>query len=404
MNRLRMLEEIAKRVPMLAHRDKDDWKHAEQLRAQFVADYPLRKISALTLDEFVIGNGPENHSFCYRLEQKMDTLGKIVGATALKFGVYFGRTKSEASNRYRFARCWGSTVEGAFRSVKEAIAALLQAAADGNSEAIAENRLSTMFKGKILFVYHPDEFAPIYSKKHLKHFITELDLSGSCLREVDMQRTLMAYRAAWPDLVAQHPALYMRLLYDIFDYPPENDAADAPSLNVPILDEAIKGAEFIPQMPALPVAANAGDGTRRKVDHEKQARSWRRIGDRGEALVLAKEIARLTQAGRPELALRIKHVSQEDDSAGYDILSFDEDGTERPIEVKATSGGNLARGFYISSNEVEKAKALSNWHLYIVFSAMSRHPQILRLKHPALKDFLLRPVVYHATVPPRRAP
>jgi hypothetical protein len=70
-----------------------------------------------------------------------------------------------------------------------------------------------MFKGKLLFVYNPEEFAPIYSREHLEHFIAELDLSGPFNCGADMQPTLMKYRATWPQQQVQPAALYMRLLY-----------------------------------------------------------------------------------------------------------------------------------------------------------------------------------------------
>jgi hypothetical protein len=89
------------------------------------------------------------------------------------------------------------------------------------------------------------------------------------------------------------------------------------------------------------------------------------------------------------------------DGAGFDILSYEENGMKRRIEVKATSGECLDGGFYISSNELEKAAALENYYLYLVFSAMSKKPRVLPLKHPALNgnSFVLRPVTYHVTLP-----
>lgn len=60
MNRLQMAEEIAERVPVLAKRDKDEWRRAEQLRRQFEADYPVDQIPNLTLDEYVSGKGADD--------------------------------------------------------------------------------------------------------------------------------------------------------------------------------------------------------------------------------------------------------------------------------------------------------------------------------------------------------
>ena len=54
--------------------------------------------------------------------------------------------------------------------------------------------------------------------------------------------------------------------------------------------------------------------------------------------------------------------SEVDDSLGYDILSYEEDGTPRYIEVKTTEhrSDNGELYFFISQNELEKAKTLKN--------------------------------------------
>lgn len=400
MNRLEMAEQIERRLPTLAKQYKDELQKAEQMRTSFIADYPIKKIPALALDEYVIGRGSSNRSLCYRLEREMDSLGRILGATAFKFGIYFGKTKSDAVEEYRFASHWGSTAEESFTAVKQAIVNLLESAGEDNLDAIADNHLSPMFKSKLLFLYFPEKYAPIYSEEHLKHFITELDLGGTFRGGADMQRALMRYRATWPELMAQPALLYMRLLYALFGYPSENKLPDQDSNNVPLLDEAVRGANFIAEMPAILADEKPKTESQGKSDYEKREKRLRRIGDRGEAVVVALERKRLIQVGKSNLAENIKHVSQEDDNAGYDILSFDEDGTHRPIEVKATSGSNLDRGFYISSNELEKAGALTNYHLYLVFSTMTKKPRVLPLKQPVLNggDFLLRPIAYHATI------
>ncbi len=400
MNRLEMAEEIAKRVPMLAQRDKDEWKRAEQLRKKFVSDYPAIKISRLAPDEYVIGKGANNRSFCYRLEREMDILGNILGATAFKFGVYFGHTKSDPVDRYRFASHWGSNHNEAFVAVKQAIVDLLAAADQNDFGSIAQNKLSPMFKGKILFLYHPKQYASIYSWPYLKYFFTALDLDDNFECEADMQRALMRYRAKWPKLRNQHPVLYQCFLYDVFGNPKYSTSSGHAAPSIPLLKTAVEGAQFIGQMPAMPaarVAKHAGHG---KINHEARQKNSKRTGDRGELVVLALEKQRLIQAGKTKLAKQIDHIAQRDDNAGFDILSFDDDGTERPIEVKATSAPDLRNGFYITAKELEKSGKLPNYRLYIVFSAMSKSPRILTIKQPAFNgvDFLPRPVAYHVTL------
>ena len=105
MNRLEMETIIRERVPILS--DSNEWKKAEKLRKEFVKDYPINEIMSLKLDQYVIGKGRENRSFCYRLERQLDCLGRILGATALKFGIYFGKTKTDSQKKIQTPKTLG---------------------------------------------------------------------------------------------------------------------------------------------------------------------------------------------------------------------------------------------------------------------------------------------------------
>lgn len=401
MNRLAMAREIDRLVPMLTQLDRSELKEAERLRKQFVSDYPIKIIPGLKRDEYVIGKGANNHSFCYRLEREMDKLGRILGATAFKFGVYFGHTKSDLIDRYRFAKHWGANFNEAFASVKQAIVDLLKAAAKEDLADIAQNKLSPMFKGKILFLYHPNQYAPIYSWPYLKHFYAALNLNDDFECEADMQRALMRYRAKWPKLRNQHPVLYQRFLYEVFENPKYATASGQAMPSIPLLRKAVEGAQFIDKMPASPPGVRFKFTGRGKSDYAAQQRNSRRIGDRGELVVLALEKQWLISSGKTKLARYIDHVAQREDGLGYDILSFETDGRKRPIEVKATNAPNLQNGFYITANELEKSRQLPNYYLYLVFSATSKSPRVFIMKKPNLKGsgFVLQPLNYHVTHP-----
>lgn len=106
-----------------------------------------------------------------------------------------------------------------------------------------------------------------------------------------------------------------------------------------------------PAVSASPGRAGGGSG-RQAVLPGQDARN-RRLGLAGEHLVLKSERETLRRAGRPDLAEAICHVAVvEGDSAGYDIRSFNLDGTPRYLEVK-TTGGPSTNAFFISPNEVE---------------------------------------------------
>ena len=398
MNRQEMEEQIQLYVPVLAVEEKDRWKYAEKLRTEFVRDYSLAKIAAMQLDDYVIGKGSKNRSFCYRLEREMDDLGRILGATAIKFGVYYSKDASQ----YEFGKKWGHNLGDAFSSLKEEITALLHSASRRDVESLNRNRLSPMLKGKILFVFHPDEYAPIYSKEHLYFFVSELNLHADPRSSVEMQHALMEYRATWPILMEHSAVLFMHFLYQIFPQVklPSAPATATPAL--PLLDQAIAGAEFIEQMPAVSVSQGKRTTAIPKIDYIEQQKQRKRIGNRGEAIVLSMEEKRLRDAGKPGLAKNIQHISDKSDRDGYDILSFDIDGSPRHIEVKATSAGNLERGFYISANEMEKAKELGNYYIYFVFSATSKNPKVLPIKEPDLRGahYNMEPVSYHVTINP----
>lgn len=414
MNRLDFCDEIARRVPIMIERDKEKWERLEELRKKFVSDYTIAKIRSLSLQEYVIGSNMKKSSFCYRIERELDQLGRIMGSPARKFGVYYGREKGDGSEkRYRFVKKFGNNVEDAFETTKANICQLLGDAAKDDLQIIKANKLSPMFKAKLLFLYHPERFVPIYSEEHLRIFAAELNLTGPFGSDVEIQRAIADFRREWLTLKDAHPILFMRLLYDIF-WRESDSGSDASQGKregkgkergkpLPLLEVAVKGAAYITEMPATGVKSSRTEHHNPTGERKSKWEERQRTGARGEAIVLALEKTRLIEGGRPDLAARIMHISQSDDSAGFDISSFEEDGVPRRIEVKATASSNLDQGFFISANELQHSMELDNYHLYIVFSALSPSPRVLRLAQPLFtgSDFSLTPVSYRASVLPK---
>ena len=107
----------------------------------------------------------------------------------------------------------------------------------------------------------------------------------------------------------------------------------------------------------------------RKYDYlERDARN-RKLGLLGEEFALAYEKARLIIAGKDTLADRIEHTSVETgDGTGFDIRSFEADGSDRLIEVKTTRFG-LYTPFYLSENERRVSQyRKEQYQLYRVFN------------------------------------
>ena len=129
--------------------------------------------------------------------------------------------------------------------------------------------------------------------------------------------------------------------------------------------------------------------------------SNKQLGTAGERLVVAHEQQSLNGIGRPDLANRVRHIAlDEGDGAGYDVLSFSPNGSERYIEVKTTRGP-WAASFFITPNEVQTSKlhrqAFCLYRLYRYNDALNFAKfYVLQGDMEATLD--LRPTVYRATI------
>lgn len=100
---------------------------------------------------------------------------------------------------------------------------------------------------------------------------------------------------------------------------------------------------------------------------EKEIRN-KHLGLLGELFILKNEIDFLTSKGRIDLVNKIIHVSvMIGDGLGYDVLSFDENGNEKKIEVKTTRS-DITRPFYLTRNELDfSINNPDNYYLYRLF-------------------------------------
>ncbi|MFN0156760.1 MAG: DUF3883 domain-containing protein, partial [Bacteroidota bacterium] len=101
------------------------------------------------------------------------------------------------------------------------------------------------------------------------------------------------------------------------------------------------------------------------TDWEKHQRENASIGQLGEELVIEFEKKRLNEGGLNGLAKDVRKVK---DGEGYDILSRYENGADKYIEVKSTTG-NEDTPFTISLNEMQFSKINpKSYHLYRLFN------------------------------------
>lgn len=122
----------------------------------------------------------------------------------------------------------------------------------------------------------------------------------------------------------------------------------------------------------------------------------RALGLAGESQVVALERSRLLHSGHEELASRVEHVAvTQGDGLGYDVLSFEESGLERFIEVKTTLY-SIETPFFATQNEVEASSFYSErFHLYRLFK-FSKKPGIYTLQGSLSESCQLQPTNYSA--------
>jgi hypothetical protein len=388
-----------------------------KLRSDFVRYFDQERIGKIHINDYVIGVGSpkKGFNFCYGLERQLDGLGRMLGSPAIKFGVYYGQTKEDQNDKYRHASRFGDTYQEAFEKVRQSILELLDAGKDENLNSIVKNPISPMFKGKILSTYFPERYLNVFSPDHLNYYLTKLDLDNDELISGDAvykREALIAFKNQDPVMKVWSVDFFAHFLYGEYPGAPPRKDNSGNKTSAHLSDYQT------PDFPANPkpdfidlkiLAPNSSKpnthskkGTQRRYpDYEKEARKLKKLGDRGEKIVMDLEEKRLTDAGRIDLAKKIERVSLKSDSFGYDILSFEINGINRFIEVKATRSNVGPANFFFTANEFQKAKETENYYIYMVYDVTSESPKIWAIKNPFYpenKNALMTPMTYRVII------
>jgi Domain of unknown function (DUF3883) len=390
---------------------KSHFLELEKERRNFIKRFTLKKIKSMSVQEYVIGLNRSGISFCYLIENKLQGLGDIRGPNAFKFGIYFGKTKSDAELRYRPTSKFGEDPVEAFGNVRTAILQLLDNAEREDLDGIRNNQLSPTFKGKILSTYFPKKYLNIFADEHLEHFLDKLDISYSeSDDEISKRKILIDFKKNDSVMSKWSIFEFSKFLYEAFGKPLKKE--DVPKE----LKEYLESRKDYPKMKDVKAefinleitpdnVRNSQKGIKQKkklIDFDKESKSRKILGNHGEEIVFNLEKARLIRAMKKELAGKVEWVSKKDDSLGYDIKSFEENGRKKFIEVKSTGKAPDSKAnFLISSNQYSIAKSTENYYFYIVFNAKSKNPKVWKIKKPLQYEnngLILTPVSYRVTV------
>lgn len=118
------------------------------------------------------------------------------------------------------------------------------------------------------------------------------------------------------------------------------------------------------------------------VTFRKRQEEAKRLGELGESQVIEHEQRTLNIIGRFDLSKKVRQVSIKNVAAGYDILSFDNQGNEKYIEVKASKSSYV--GFELTVNELNVARKLGTaYWIYRITNVEGGMPKITQIQDPA---------------------
>tara|TARA_Y100000588_G_scaffold122336_1_gene134045 strand:+ start:6887 stop:8002 length:1116 start_codon:yes stop_codon:yes gene_type:complete len=348
--------------------DENDESKAVASRGDFLRKFPLKSLPQLSLDDYVIGKGTA--SFCAMVEAKTRGWANIQGATASKFGIYYGKKKGDPHDKYRATKKFGSTPDEAFSSIKQSLVDLVELGRNLDFKGIDQSPFSQMFKAKILSLYFPEYYINICSEDHILDFAKGFGLpDGKYVSEyqhlIIKEKLSNSHTEGWSN------PKFMSFLYSQFS----EDESSVPNITKP------------------------RKKSKKKVNFEDILDNRNRIGLLSENYALEWEKNRLIGLGFGDLAKGIENRT-EFPAYGYDFLSYSKPGVERYIEVKSI--GKKSNGqyrFFLSDNEMTISKSFKHkeeYYFYLVKYGKDGVPVDLYIKKASemYEDSDIEPCAY----------
>lgn len=360
-NVMKQLVEDAQKFNLIYDdRQEDD---ADAQRGEFLKRFRLESIPNLKLDDYVIGTQPQS-TFCYWAEPGTDKWARITGATAAKFGIYFGKTKKDPTKRYRYTKKFAGDLphEGAqdkvYENVHEQLLNLLDRGRALDFPAVDKNLLSPMFKAKVLSLYFKDLYLPICSADFLLEVARSIDSDSISPSEI------------------QHQALQLRKKSSVFRDWHNLKLTEFLIRRITGKLEEIK--ELEPKQSQKQIKISNLDY---EPDFDKMVKAAREKGEKSERFAREREEGRLVSKDLGFLVSRIQDYTKKP-RHGFDFESFTTAKIKRYIEVKTFTNSR----FFLSTNELQKALSNEkgpNYYFYLVAYGGNGEPKECRIVRAA---------------------
>jgi len=183
---------------------------AEQ-RAGFIERFPHDCLATLKLEDYALGQPGFDDGFSKWVEYNTDDLGSFKGGSAGKHLIF-----KRADGRWRFDKKYAS-VEDAWLDVRAGFERLIELGAEGRWDEIDDIEAlygGKSLRGKVAFLYYPDQLLPIYAGKHLDYWMKVLRVEADGDGVVGKNRRLFEAITEMPEFASWQPLEIMYFLYD----------------------------------------------------------------------------------------------------------------------------------------------------------------------------------------------
>ena len=185
-----------------------------QLQADFVSQFPMSQLSTLALRQYAIGYP---NSLAYWIGVRTKPLGGIGGATVGKFGVLLKKNGQWLIDGKEGDEQQANVF---FDNLKAGMVKIIEAAQATDFEALdtSDNALFTKrtLRSKLIYLYFPDEFLPIFSQEHLTHFLAIFDQVAMEGKLLGSNKRLWYIQQAIPELAELDTQQFKEFLYHCF--------------------------------------------------------------------------------------------------------------------------------------------------------------------------------------------
>lgn len=377
--------------------DKEKYNNLNKIRKDFIKkfskDFILNK---MTLKQYVEADGNQKN-FCYIIERKLRGWGSILGATNKKFGIY------KKGKKYKATLVWdknGKANKG-FVNLKIALYDLLEAGKKKDYDAIENSKISPMFKSIILSLYYEKDYIAINKPEDADLFLRylKIDYDKDEYNTFEKKkRLLIAEKKKLKEFHNKSNYFFMRFLYKYVKGAAVSIVGNTKMIDINAKNINIVDWDYLNNHKAK----NTNKNNSAKRDYEKENKNRMLIGSSGEDAILKYEKEKLKEAGRADLAKKVRRVSNDNDSLGYDIKSFDKKGKEIHIEVKTKNSKKEMLDFYITNNELNVSKNDKKHLIYYLFDIASKSPKLHIVDKKQFKDKYLKPVLYKVNIDVKR--